>query len=323
MSKLAAYLRLMRISALPTLWADVLMAFLLAAGSWLPSWELALLLVCSSCFYLAGMVLNNLCDVEYDREHCPGRVLPSGQVAVGSAWILFASLLITALVIAGCLTGIQLQRGPGENWWQLPIGLCLAAFIAIYNFRAKRSVFGPLFMGGCRFLNILLVTSMHVQGNHLIAWFEKDQLLVAAAIGTYVAGITWFGRSEHGQSRRGQLIVGAIVMAAGVSLLFWLPFTDFFDGLASDRDAVPIRNKWVFCGLLAMMLFPVFRRVAMALGTCESRDIKSAVIISLLTIIMLDASICYLVSPETPAYALVVATLLVPAWLMGRWISAT
>ena len=321
MSKLSAYLRLMRFSALPTLLADVLMAYLLAAGAWLPLWQLALLLVCSSCFYLAGMVLNDLTDIAHDREHCPERVLTAGEISLANARLLCAGLTTTALVIAGGLTVVQIQRG--ENGWQLPIGLCLAGFIAIYNLRAKRTAFGPLFMGGCRFLNILLVSSVHVAGKNLVAGFEKDQLLVAAAIGIYVAGITWFGRSEHGASRRGQLIAGAVVMAAGVGLLFWLPFTDFFDGMTSDRDPVPDRNKWLFCGLLAMMLFPVIRRVAVAIASCDSGDVKSAVIISLLTIIMIDASICYLVSPETPAYALIVAALLIPAVLMGRRISAT
>ena len=180
-------------------------------------------------------------------------------------------------------------------------------------------------MGLCRGLNVLLGCSVHAW-NPVVLEFDTAYLIVAGAAGLYVAGITWFARKEHQRSSRRFLAWGAAAMAAGVAILVWFPFSDSFAfNFSVKRDAITgdSRHQYLYVGLLAMMLLPVDRKTAVAIVSRQPKEIKSAVIISLLTIIMIDASICYLVSPETPAYALSVAALLVPAFLMSRRISAT
>ncbi|MGI9518129.1 MAG: UbiA family prenyltransferase [Pirellulaceae bacterium] len=331
MSKLAAYLRLMRISLLPTAWSNVLMGFALvvmpspSANHW---WALPCLLVCSSCLYLAGMVLNDVFDVELDRVERPERVLPSGLIPVQRAHLFGWGLLVAGVLLAGAAS-LVLSMADGSagtlNVSPLLVAFVLAGLVVLYNAWAKRSPSGPLVMGLCRSMNVLLGCSVYAW-EPVLAGFDAASLIVAGAMGLYIAGITLFAREEQRTSHRRYLLMGASAMLAGVAILFWFPFSEAFawlDSVKRDAKVDGSRHLFLYAGLLAMMLFPVFRRVTVAMATRESHDVQSAVIISLLTIIMIDASICYLVSPETPAYALVVAALLIPAWLMSRRISAT
>src|SRR5690606_37475727 len=94
--KIKPLLALCRISNLPTVWMNVLAAMVLinqaipnaAQWYWFPLLALAL-----SAFYCGGMVLNDLCDYEWDKEHQPYRPLVAGGVtlktAVIIAWLLF------------------------------------------------------------------------------------------------------------------------------------------------------------------------------------------------------------------------------------------
>ncbi len=71
--------------------ADVALGFLLthdpAAG--LPWGVFALLVGASACLYEAGMALNDVFDVEIDRQERPDRPIPSGRVLSGcTCWAL-------------------------------------------------------------------------------------------------------------------------------------------------------------------------------------------------------------------------------------------
>jgi len=113
MNTLKPWLDLCRVSNLPTVWTNVLAAGLLATGQFQPGPYL-LLALALSCFYLAGMSFNDLCDLEHDRRHRPGRPLPSGRVSVGGARALtlalfaagWVSMVLPALLVALVL-GIQ------------------------------------------------------------------------------------------------------------------------------------------------------------------------------------------------------------------------
>jgi len=68
---LRALLELSRVlSNLPTVWTNVLAAWIIASGAnwqWNPA--LGWLLLGASLIYSAGMILNDACDVAWDREH--------------------------------------------------------------------------------------------------------------------------------------------------------------------------------------------------------------------------------------------------------------
>ncbi|MFM8435959.1 MAG: UbiA family prenyltransferase, partial [Planctomycetia bacterium] len=88
MTSLLAWLRLLRIPNHATAAADVLAGFLIATraqevGPLPPAFWWAL--GAGLAFYAAGMVLNDVFDVELDRQERPERPLPSGTIAVGTA----------------------------------------------------------------------------------------------------------------------------------------------------------------------------------------------------------------------------------------------
>ncbi len=324
MSKFNDYLRLMRISLLPTAWSNVLMgaAMIGDVGQW-PL--ILLLLLCSSCLYIAGMVLNDVYDVEIDRKERPERVLPSGKIPVSHAKAFGYSLLAAALAI-GLFLSLDFSGKGGDSFrlnaptFAVVVGLII--LILLYNRTAKHSRYGPIVMGLCRSGNVVLGGSL--TRDLLDLPISGGLLFVALSVGLFVAGITWFAKHENDAGIKSTLFLGAGCMAAAIGALFWFPFTSMFQfSFLAVHGATPNQSPLLFCGLLAMMIFPVVRKVILATVTASPSDIKQAVIGSLLTIIMIDASICYLVSPGNPAYALVVASLIVPAFLMTRRIMAT
>ena len=96
-SWLQSYLALLRLPNVFTALADVAMGFFFVIGaadqagwafsddpqpSLLPIalWTLGLLAAASALLYSAGMVLNDVFDLELDREEQPDRPLPSGRI---------------------------------------------------------------------------------------------------------------------------------------------------------------------------------------------------------------------------------------------------
>lgn len=75
-----ALLELARISNLPTVWGNVLAAWLLSGGP--PSVLLVVVLAGASLVYAGGCTLNDAFDAAWDRRHRADRVIPS----VGSAF---------------------------------------------------------------------------------------------------------------------------------------------------------------------------------------------------------------------------------------------
>ena len=69
-------------------------------------------------------------------------------------------------------------------------GDCLVVAIFLYDGVLKRTLAGPILMGLCRLLNILLGLSI------LGVWPPFWGWLLALIIGTYIAGVTWFARTE-------------------------------------------------------------------------------------------------------------------------------
>ena len=79
--QLRDYLELMRLPNVFTSMADVAMGFLFVRelATAIDAWLLAVLLGASSLLYLAGVVLNDVFDLELDSRERPDRPLPSGR----------------------------------------------------------------------------------------------------------------------------------------------------------------------------------------------------------------------------------------------------
>ena len=185
----------------------------------------------------------------------------------------------------------------------------LAACIVIYDAWLKRTPIGPLAMGSCRTLNVLL--GMSSLGLPL----SGDCWLVAGGIGLYVAGVTWFARRESQPSHRLQLALAMLVMILGVAMLAGLPGW-------SDRMLLQLREQperwYLLIGVLGMLI--IWRCMA-AVAEPTPRHVRMAVAQCVLSIVMLDAVACYAV--RGVFWACMILVFLLPAVFLGKWIDMT
>ena len=100
-NNLMAYMKLMRIGNVFTAFANILMGFLVVQADTgvigLTTDDLVILVaLLASTFglYSAGMVLNDVFDVERDRAERQNRPIPEGQISLAAAQKLGWSLLI-------------------------------------------------------------------------------------------------------------------------------------------------------------------------------------------------------------------------------------
>ena len=78
-----AWLEVLRISNLPTVWTNVLVGAVLSIAVARPSnpslVAVLIAIIAGSCLYLAGMVFNDVADVDEDRAQRPERPIPRGE----------------------------------------------------------------------------------------------------------------------------------------------------------------------------------------------------------------------------------------------------
>ena len=159
-SQSKAWLELTRASNLPTVLGGVLVTVTATeafqwqfftqqlAGSWS---SLIAMMAAIACFYMAGFILNDVSDRTVDREERPGRPIPSGRIAAGTA-VKVAVIMITA----GLLLVADADQLLGN--WGLPRGIptglaaavVLVVLIVLYDRLHLTSSWTVFLMGGCR-----------------------------------------------------------------------------------------------------------------------------------------------------------------------------
>ena len=116
---------------------------------------LGLLMAASCLLYAAGVVLNDVFDVELDRRERPERPTPLGpRIAARGPACLGWLLLAGGVALAWLAPLPAWQFRPGM------IGTLLAVSIVLYDRGLKRTPLGPLAHGRCRMLNVLLGMSV-------------------------------------------------------------------------------------------------------------------------------------------------------------------
>lgn len=310
------YLRLTRLPNVFTAWADVAMGFVVVQQTLRPWGTFASLAAASALLYSAGMVLNDVWDLEQDRQERPERPLPSGRLPVAAARRLGWALLVSG-VLCGALAGLLGQIEGSWPWRSGAVAALLALCIVAYDGGLKRTVLGPPAMGACRLLNVLLGMSAGVPsvGPAAVAGYAPHQLLAAGGIGLYIAGVTWFARSEAGRSGRGSLSAASLVMVGGIGLL-----AAIYRQLPPELPAsLASENLWL--ALLGLLAFVIVRRSAVAIVDPTPRRVQAAVRNGLWSLIVLDAAVALLVGPL--AWSLVILACLVPTVVLGQWIAST
>jgi 4-hydroxybenzoate polyprenyltransferase len=300
--KITAFLQLIRLPNVLTAAADSLAGWLLATGTIAHAERWLSLLAASMVLYAAGTALNDVFDFEIDRRERPGRPLPSGRISRRlAAWIGGSGLCLGPLLAfasGSVASGI--------------VATILALCILLYDGGLKHTPFGPLFMGACRALNLLMGLGAASRLGGPPGWFA------AAAYGAYVAGITITSRSEAvGGGRRG-LVMGlliqnmAILGFCGVAISHrQFPFAD------AEAPLIPLEGLLV----LALVGLAVNLATARAIKQPDPELIQRAVKTGILTLIWLHVGV--LAAVRGPGHAALVAALWVPAFLLARWLYAT
>jgi 4-hydroxybenzoate polyprenyltransferase len=306
MSRLLAYFQLLRLPNLFTAVADVMMGYLFVQSSLGDGSDFWWLLGASCLLYAAGMVLNDVFDYEVDARERPGRPIPSGRIRRQHAAALGWGMLLcgaTVSWLAGFRSGV--------------VGSALAAAVVLYDGVLKRSLLGPFAMGCCRLLNVLLgMSGAAVAGRAAWLGFTPDQLLVAAGIGVYVSGVTWFARSEAVRGGRATLVTGLATMGVGIGLLAIFPW-------ARHADQPPLRLEPTLAwpGLLFLLSLSIFWRSLLAILDPSPERVQQAVKHCIASLIVLDAAVCLAV--RGPIWSLAILALLIPMLVLGRWIYST
>jgi 4-hydroxybenzoate polyprenyltransferase len=310
------YVRLLRLPNVCTALADVAMGFLFVRGT-LEPWPVFLLLaVTSACLYSAGMVLNDVWDIEDDRRLRPERVLPTGRIEWTVARRLGWALLVSGLLCGWCAGAVGMVSD-AVFWRSGLVATLLAASVVAYDGWLKRTVLGPLAMGACRLLNVLLGMSLAGSMEGIPTWggWGRAHWLAAGGMGVYIAGVTWLARTEATVSRRGALAGATGVIVTGLVLLACIQVV-LPAGLG--QDTMQPRAWYSLMGLLS---FVIVRRCLVAVLDPRPRCVQLAVKNCIMSIIILDAAIVMLVCGL--GWSLVVLSLVVPALIGGWWISAT
>jgi 4-hydroxybenzoate polyprenyltransferase len=319
-ASLLDYLRLFRLPNVFTALADVAMGYACAHASFEPVGPLVCLLGASALLYTAGMVLNDVYDAEIDARERPWRPVASGRISIRTARNLGFTLLLVGVAV-GAAAGLLPNTSASPGWRSSAVAGLLALSILLYDGVAKSTWAGPLVMGSCRFLNVLLGASLGVLATDgwTSAGFQPHQLVAAGGIGIYVVGLTWFARREAGESQVWQLSLATLVILSGIGTLAfmhrYLP--------AAVLPGVGSEFRWYL--LLALLGFTIVRRCLVAMTDPGPRQVQLAVRHGILSIIVLDAAVTLAMTFQVGGWyhAVGVLSLLIPTLILGRWAYST
>jgi 4-hydroxybenzoate polyprenyltransferase len=307
---LLPYAQLVRLPNTFTAMADIFVGAL-ATGLWLQRWHVLLcLLGASTLLYWSGMIWNDYFDLDQDRKERPGRPIASGRVPLRTAWFLAVGLMAAGLALA-VLAGFRIEDVEKGEWAfrSRPVIFASVLVIAIllYDGVLKATIAGPIMMGLCRSLNILLGMSIASDAIGFRGW------LIALVVGIYIGGVTWFARTEARDSNRSMLIGAAIAMLVALVLSLAVPALV----VEMPGDAAPSR---LFPYLLAGFGCYLGVAVMAAIRRPEPGRVQAVIVRAIMGLVVLDA---LLASAFVGSVGLLLMVLLVPGLFLGRWIYST
>lgn len=287
------YLRLGRVSNLPTVWSNCLAGVLLAGGAPEPL-PLALLMLALTLFYTGGMLLNDAFDAAFDRQHRPERPIPRGQVAVEEVYAVGFLLLVAgcgALALPAWLAGGSPGAAP------LLGGALLAAVIVYYDWRHKADPLSPLVMACTRGL-VYFIAAVGV------AWPPSGAVWAGIAVLMgYLVGLTYAAKQEH-----------LLALRSVWPLLFLAAPFVYTAGLLGRGEVLPIVLYAAFAAWVLYAVSFLLRR--------EGRSIPRAVVSLIAGISLLDAVLIAHAAPGS-LWPLVAVAGFALTLLGQRWVPGT
>ena len=287
---LRGYLELVRPANVVTAVADVLAGYAVAGRANGPA--LPWLLAATVCLYAGGVVLNDFFDREIDAIERPERPIPSGRVPAPRAAALGAALLAAGVVAAA--------RG---TWAAGAIGTGIAALVVLYDARVKRhAVAGPVNMGLCRGLNVLL-------GVAAVPAALAGSWPIAVISVVYIAAVTTVSRGEVHGGKAGAAAVALISLGGVLAALTVI-------GLGAGGRARVF--ALALTAVLGYRVLPPFWRVH---NDPQPVVIRRAVRTGVLSLVLVDAAIS--AAYAGPLYGVAVLATALVAGSLARLFSVT
>lgn len=262
MTRTGVYLRLMRPANIVTSVADVLAGIAVSGYLLTENTQIIpILLLCLSTIglYGGGIVFNDVFDADLDKVERPERAIPRGDVSLQEAVLLGGALLMLGIFAAlafSVLSGV--------------IALLIAVFALIYDkFGKHHGVLGPLNMGICRGLNLLL-------GISIISLSLQDFYFLGLIPLIYIFSITMISQGEVHGSNRNKLYLGALLYLLVISALLYYSWV--------QGELV---QSGLFIILFAFMIYkPLFAAIQEPVGKNIGKAVKAGVI----SLILMDAA---------------------------------
>jgi 4-hydroxybenzoate polyprenyltransferase len=286
---LRGYLELLRPPNVVTAIADVLAGYAVA-GRAQPR-ALPWLIAASVCLYAGGVVLNDFFDRGVDAIERPERPIPSGRVSSSRA-----AAIGTALLLAGIAAAAAAGRVSAG------VATAIVAFVLLYDSRAKRhALAGPICMGVCRGLNLLLGVSAD-------ATVLRAQWPIGLLSVLYIAAVTTVSRGEVHGGRTGVATFALIslgLVLAGLTAVALTSTTGRFPAL-------------MLVAVLAYRVLPPYWQVR---KDPQPAVIRRAVKAGVLSLVLLDSSIG--AAYAGPVYAAIILATGLVAGSLARLFSVT
>ncbi|WP_316842933.1 UbiA-like protein EboC [Pedobacter gandavensis] len=257
-----AYITIMRPANLVTSVADVLAGVAISGYFLTTNFDfehlLPILLLCISTLglYSGGVIFNDVFDAEKDKKERPGRPIPSAAISRKDAAV-FGGICFTIGVVAAAFV----------NLTSLAFALMILIAALTYDKWSKHlTVLGPINMGICRGLNLLLGVSVFSRSPEL--WW----LVIAIIPIVYIASLTIINRRKEEDKNKNSLYLAAFLYAFVIAciliianskgfflmtILFVIPFylmifTPLFKAL--DNPTGENIDKSVKAGVIALIL---------------------------------------------------------------------
>ena len=265
MKKTTGYLRLIRPANIVTSIADILAGIAISGFFTNFTFNQAnifpVLLLCLSTIglYGGGIVFNDVFDAELDKVERPERPIPSGLINISEASWLGGLLLLAGIISAALVSYIS---------GILALSIALAALF--YDKYGKHySFLGPLNMGFCRGLNLLL-------GISIIAAALNEWFFLAAVPVIYIYSITMISRGEvHGGSRKSLYTAAALYLIVLGFILY--------------ISIIEEQLVWTLIFLL-FLAWMIFRPLLHAIQEPIGKNIGMAVKAGVISLIIMDAA---------------------------------
>lgn len=252
-----AWLRLLRPANLVTAAADSITGCAVVGA--LHNTSLGWRVGASICLYAGGVMLNDFFDRRLDSIERPERPIPSGLVSGGAA-----AAVGFALLGAGIAAAFQASTMTGG------IAVAIALLVLAYDAILKHSDFGPIVMGSCRALNLMIGLAAAPALLPKLGWLGILPL-------AYIAAFTLLSRGEVlGGSRRSgaaSLVVFGAIVAALVTM---------------NSSAPRLLRLLPFVALLCVRVLPPLWR---AYRVPHAGTVRAAVHAGIVSLVLFDSAL--------------------------------